>query len=188
MTICLIRHGQTDWNIHTLLQGRTDVPLNEVGKSQAKAVGAYLKANDPHWDRILSSPLGRALETAKIIAQEIGFTKEIGVVPEAIERNFGSLEGQHLDSKMYDLLERGHPEVEKMEHLYARARKALEDIALKHPGERVILVSHAQFIKAALAAADPDFDFRFPLKNSSLNYLEAEDGGFRILKFNVVPE
>ena len=49
-------------------------------------------------------------------------------------------------------------------------------------------MSHAQFIKAALVAVDPNFDFRFPLKNSSLNYLEVKDGKIEIKDFNIIAQ
>lgn len=188
MIICLVRHGQTDWNIHTLLQGRTDVPLNELGIKQAEAVGEYLAQNDSNWDFILSSPLSRARKTAEVIAKKIGYDKEIVIVPDAIERYFGELEGQPLNEAMYDLLEKGHPGVEKMEDLLTRAKKTIYDLSEKYQGQRVLLVSHAQFIKAAMASIDPSFDFRFPLKNSSLNYLEASGGEIKIKEFNIVAQ
>lgn len=54
-TICLVRHGQTDWNALGKLQGQTDIPLNELGKIQARQCGEFLSKND--WDVIISSPL-----------------------------------------------------------------------------------------------------------------------------------
>ncbi len=186
MIICLVRHGQTDWNINTLLQGVTDVPLNDTGRMQAKEVGAYLKEYDPEWDLILSSPLSRARETAEIIKESINFEKEIITIPDARERCFGDLEGGELNQAMYDKLEKGHPGVETMEELYSRAKKTILGIVEKYSGNKILLVSHAQFIKAAMNSFDPSFDFRFPLKNSSLNYLQEKDGKINILKYNIV--
>ena len=56
--ICLVRHGQTDWNFQEIIQGREDIPLNEVGKKQASQSAAALQAEA--WDIIISSPLIRA--------------------------------------------------------------------------------------------------------------------------------
>ncbi|MGX1428958.1 broad specificity phosphatase PhoE [Cytobacillus horneckiae] len=63
--ICLIRHGETDWNAQNRIQGRTDIPLNGKGKQQAIQCGKYLALND--WDVIISSPLIRARQTAELI-------------------------------------------------------------------------------------------------------------------------
>lgn len=76
-----LRHGQTDWNARNLSQGRTDIPLNTVGLSQAVAAGNAI-AN--HWNelelpitQIISSPLGRARKTAEMTADIIH--KKVGV-------------------------------------------------------------------------------------------------------------
>ena len=58
--ICLVRHGQTDWNFQEIIQGREDIPLNEVGKKQASRAAAL---QEETWDIIISSPLIRAQET-----------------------------------------------------------------------------------------------------------------------------
>ena len=65
MTIILVRHGQTDWNLKKLMQGRTDIPLNETGRVQALEVKEKLK--NERIDICFSSPLSRTLTTAKII-------------------------------------------------------------------------------------------------------------------------
>ena len=69
MTILLIRHGQTNWNLESKLQGREDIPLNETGRSQAKTCAQYL--SDQTWHTIYTSPLSRAKETAQIISKEL---------------------------------------------------------------------------------------------------------------------
>lgn len=87
-TICLVRHGQTDWNALGKLQGQTDIPLNELGKIQARQCGEFL-SKEASWDVIISSPLKRARETADIISQYI----EVPVIEkmEFIERILASL-------------------------------------------------------------------------------------------------
>src|SRR6056297_2314192 len=67
--ICLVRHGETDWNLRGLVQGSTDIPLNERGYSQARAAGAYLAGEQ--WDYLYASPLSRAHKTAVTIGGEI---------------------------------------------------------------------------------------------------------------------
>ena len=65
--IILVRHGETDWNKEQIFRGRIDVPLNSTGLKQAKATGEALK--DWKIDAVYSSPLSRALDTAKAIAE-----------------------------------------------------------------------------------------------------------------------
>ncbi|WP_418390600.1 histidine phosphatase family protein, partial [[Clostridium] scindens] len=65
MRIYLVRHGETDWNIVRKLQGRTDIPLNEKGIKAAQKTGEALR-NVP-FTRAFSSPLKRAMDTAKLI-------------------------------------------------------------------------------------------------------------------------
>ena len=88
MRIWVVRHGQTDLNLKKLMQGRSDVPLNENGLSQARA--AHEKIGDIHFDAVYSSPLGRAIETASIIA---GVPRDEIITDERIiETNFGKYE------------------------------------------------------------------------------------------------
>lgn len=73
-SIFLLRHGQTVFNAQQRLQGHCNSNLTELGQQQASAIGSSLKnklANKRQWT-IYSSPLGRAIQTAEIIAQQIG--------------------------------------------------------------------------------------------------------------------
>ena len=187
MIICLVRHGQTNWNINTLLQGRSDIPLNDYGKKQAQDVGAFLQKHDQNWDVILSSPLTRAIETAEIIKAKLDLKSKIIIVPELIERSFGSLEGKPLNQEMYEILDQGGHGIEEIDLLLERAEKAIRDIVKTYPKKKVLIVSHAQFIKAALTTFKPDFDFRYPLRNSSLNYLEAKEEQIQVLEYDIIP-
>ena len=94
-TFALIRHGQTDWNAQRRLQGSTDIPLNDVGRAQARDAVAVLSAYE--WDAIASSPLSRAAETADLIAAGLGLS-DVRRVPELTERSFGPAEGLQAGS------------------------------------------------------------------------------------------
>lgn len=84
----LLRHGQTDWNLEGRYQGHSDVPLNATGLAQAEAAAPRLAAVPI--DRIVVSPLIRALKTAAVVAEQIG--KPLHVERGLIERNFGSFD------------------------------------------------------------------------------------------------
>ncbi|MEX6508291.1 histidine phosphatase family protein [Jiella sp. M17.18] len=94
----LCRHGQTTWNADGRLQGQEDVPLNTLGRHQARRNGRYLKnvlgerAKD---FRFLSSPMARASETMRIIRKELGLPPDdFATDGRLIELNFGDWQGQ----------------------------------------------------------------------------------------------
>ena len=89
-TIYIVRHGETDANLYNMIQGQTDVPLNESGLKQAELVGRRLR-NFP-FDVIYSSDLSRAAVTAKNIAGE----REVILTKELREWNLGAWQGKYL--------------------------------------------------------------------------------------------
>ena len=103
--IYFIRHGETDWNRKGLRQGsKNDIPINKVGKEQALITGKYLKDyrmnDDKPFDLILCSPMIRCKETAEIIKKEIGYEKEIVILPELIERDLGTIANGKNDEEL----------------------------------------------------------------------------------------
>lgn len=89
MKLILIRHGETDWNVEGRLQGATDIPLNEKGRRQA--AGLALAIRDHSVNRIVSSNLTRAIETARVISH--GLDTPFQIDARLRECTFGSLEG-----------------------------------------------------------------------------------------------
>lgn len=186
MIICIIRHGQTAWNSKSLVQGITDNSLNELGVSQARNVGNYLKEHDQDWDVIISSPLKRATETAEIIKETLGIDKDLVLYDSLIERNFGEAEGSVLNKEMYNLLEKEEiAGLERIKVLETRSKNALLSLSKIYSGKKVLAVSHAQFIKSIITKLDPKFDFRSVLFNSSMNYFEVKDNKIKIIKYNI---
>lgn len=164
----LLRHGQTDWNIDLRLQGSTDIPLNETGKSQALVAAKSINRED--WDIIIASPLSRARDTAEIVSRELGMS--VVIVPELIERSFGAAEG--LDHASWRKLYESHEPIEgleSLEDLRARTLLFLELVANEYAGQRVLAVSHGAFIRKVLTIVT---DGELPregerLSNASLN-------------------
>lgn len=150
-TFALIRHGQTDWNAQRRLQGATDIPLNEVGRGQARDAVAVLSGYE--WDAIVSSPLSRAAETAKLIADGLG----LGVarrVPELTERSFGPAEGLQAGPELEALRIRGgYRGAESEEEAAARGLGALEALAEEFSGGRVLVVAHGTLLRVSLSRA-----------------------------------
>jgi probable phosphoglycerate mutase len=89
--IYITRHGESQWNVEGKVQGVTDTPLTEHGIQQAHELAKKIKESGIKIDEILHSPLSRAADTAKIIAEENGLP--LSLEPRLIEQNFGEFEG-----------------------------------------------------------------------------------------------
>ncbi len=89
----VLRHGQTDWNLEARLQGSTDIALNDTGRQQARRAGEVLTGQGI--DRIIVSPLSRALETAALVGGPLKLEPVID--PRLTERSFGQFEGMTID-------------------------------------------------------------------------------------------
>ena len=140
--LVLVRHGETEWNRLGRVQGRTDIPLNDTGREQARATARRLA--DEHFDAVAASPLSRAAETAQIIADGLGIGP-VELVDALVERNYGESEG--MTGKDIDAMFGGRLEAnESREDIIARVTPALLAIAERHPGQRVLVVSHGGVI------------------------------------------
>jgi probable phosphoglycerate mutase len=150
-TFALIRHGQTDWNAQRRLQGSSDIPLNDVGRGQARDAVATLSGYE--WDAIVSSPLSRAAETADLIAAGLGLNVARRV-PELTERSFGPAEGMQ-DGPELDALRTpgGFRGAESEDEAAERGLAALEALAEEFPGRRLLVVAHGTLIRVSLSRA-----------------------------------
>lgn len=100
--ICLVRHGETDWNALGKLQGRTDIELNTTGRLQAEDCGRFLAATT--WNLIITSPLQRAKRTAEIIQTYI-HVPLIEMIA-FIERSYGDAEGMSPEERILAFLKK----------------------------------------------------------------------------------
>lgn len=177
----LVRHGETDWNRQRRIQGLTDIPLDETGRAQARSTGMLLSRR--HWNGIFSSPLGRAVETASIIAAEVGLG-EPTLVDALVERNYGQAEG--LD---WLEIERRYPRGtlvpgrESREQVGARVIPALMQLAAERPGESLLIVSHGGAIRSVLNQVEPSASHGM-ITNGSVHSFRLEDGALRLIAFD----
>jgi broad specificity phosphatase PhoE len=177
----LVRHGETDWNAARRIQGRTDIPLNDVGREQAREAAELLARR--RWDGVYTSPLGRAHETASIIAERLGLDG-VTAVDALVERDYGEAEGMGFD-EIEALYPEGvrAPGQETREQVAARVVPALLELAERHPGERLVIVSHGGAIRSVLQTAEPDA--RHPrITNASVHSFRVEDGALRLIAFD----
>ncbi|MFB6611451.1 histidine phosphatase family protein [Agromyces sp. NPDC056379] len=169
-----MRHGQTDWNAQGLIQGRQDIPLNDVGREQALAAAGRL--DGLRYSAVVSSPLARAAETARIIAAELGLAS-VELEGGLVEQELGAAEGTPW-AELEEAFPGGViPGIEPHARLVERAVAALARIASIHEGGNVVVVSHGALINAITAHAVRHRDQRpGPVANGSISELEVLDG------------
>jgi probable phosphoglycerate mutase len=187
--ISLVRHGQTDWNRDRRIQGRSDIPLNETGREQARATGRALRGR--RFDGVYASPLMRAYETAAIIADELGMPAPTAV-PGLEERSYGlaeGLTGTQIEAR-FGVDRSTVPEWEDDATLLGRVLPALAELAAAHAGERVLVVVHGGVIGALarhLTAGERPAAGE-AVHNGSVHDLEVVDGVLRLVRFNLAAE
>ena len=142
-----MRHGETDWNKADRTQGRTDVPLNEHGIAQAHAAAARLQKRDIR--AVACSPLGRARQTAEIVAAALGAKVEIH--QDLQEANFGEHEGEVMGAWFAAWVagEATPARGESFAELRVRAQAAMNHV-LAAPGP-MLIVAHGAFFRAVRA-------------------------------------
>ena len=97
-----MRHGETDWNREKRFQGQADIPLNEAGRQQAREAGARFAAKGLTFDRVYSSPLSRASETAALAA---GISEaDVILDPDLLEMDYGPYDGMTFQEMPPDML------------------------------------------------------------------------------------
>ncbi|UQZ92329.1 histidine phosphatase family protein [Bacillus safensis] len=183
-TICLVRHGETDWNAAKRIQGRTDIPLNDTGKWQAEQTGLYLK--DVHWDVVISSPLIRAKETAHLILNHVH--APLVIMDDFIERDYGDAEGMSFEERQKLFPDKQYPNMEPLETIQNRMLEGIEKVRAAYPDQHVLIVAHGAAIHALLTTlADEHMGLQNTrLVNACLNYVEWTDDKWKVRDYNVV--
>ena len=145
-TFYFLRHGQTDWNKDGRYQGIADTPLNATGVEQAHRAAAVLEGRPI--DRIVASPLIRALKTAAIVSEAIG--APIHIDRDLRERDFGSFDGQVIrevkarhglapDQNSRTILP---PDADAWDEIFGRVPPAIARWMTQHAHETLLFVAH----------------------------------------------
>jgi broad specificity phosphatase PhoE len=192
-TVLFVRHGQTDWNHARRWQGHRDVPLNETGIAQSRALARRLVG----WPiaALYSSDLRRAAMTAELVAEGLALAPVFD--PVWRERHVGRFEGltgdevRSLFPELVADLDRDiftPPGGESDPMLRRRAEAAFWELVARHPGETVVVVSHGGTIGAVLAnilGLAPDQPARLSLRgNTGLSIVEVGARGPRLTLLN----
>lgn len=189
--VLLIRHGETDWNLQTRLQGHTDIPLNATGRWQAARLGRALEGES--LDAVYSSDLARALHTAAEVARATG--APLRPEPALRERRFGCFEGMThaeiearwpADARRWRLREPGYgPEGgENLIDFDARCVGAARRLAASHPGGSIALVAHGGVLDSLYRAATRvplDAPRSWRMGNAAINRLLHTPSGFSLV-------
>lgn len=185
--LTLVRHGQTDWNAARRIQGASDIPLNDTGRSQARAAARIL--GEREWDAVVASPLQRAYETGAVIARGLGLDEPL-VVPGLAERAYGEAEGMTGDD-LRALFPGGIegeriPGCETRAEVVARATEALLEVAERFPDQRVIVATHGAVIGSLLRSLSEDAlpPQGITVGNGSRHDFAIVDGALRIVAFD----
>ncbi len=198
MTILIVvRHGQTEWNRNGRWQGHADVPLSTEGREQARRLAARLKSEGRTYDHIYASDLGRAYETAEIVARALGL--DAHPLVELREIHVGTWSGLTTDEirarfpeewAMFeggtDFRRGGHGET--FAGFRARIVEAIEQLVAAHPDQRLLVATHGGAVRALLhhvreltgPAEEPH------IANASLTEIVFGDGVPRVVRANDV--
>lgn len=193
MRVLLIRHGQTDWNAQGRWQGHSDVPLNEAGLSQARALADRLV--DWRLEAIYSSDLKRASMTAAIIAKGRALTPILD--PAWRERDVGAFAGLTSEEaatrfpRQWAELRRGFLNPPGGEHhldMYERVISAFGNLLASHQTGDIAVVSHGGTLSLVIShvlGLEPGKHGKFTLKgNTGLSIVESDGDGLRLTLLN----
>ena len=184
--LILVRHGRTAANAAGLLQGHADNPLDEVGLRQASQVAAAIGKVD----RVISSPLLRARQTAEMFG--LGY-----VIDERwIEMSYGDFDTQPMSALSPETWRQWKsdphfalPGGETMFAMNERVRAACDEISTEFEGQSVVIVSHVSPLKAAVTWAlngPIEMSWRCQLDHAAVCRIGLRDGAPILRSFNEV--
>ncbi len=183
-TLYISRHGETEWNSARKLQGHQDSPLTAKGESQAASLAVAL--SNRQITRVYSSDLGRAVQTARIVANHLEVPLSIDA--RLRERNFGIHEGKSRDeldeSIVLDRFRAHDPDFvipggESFRQAYLRSVACLEELVEQNRNTAFVVICHGGIVHGAFHRAlelPLDYPRHFSLSNASVNRISVVDG------------
>lgn len=195
MYIYVVRHGETNANVKGYLQGWTNDPLNESGRNLAVITGQRMK--DIKFDYCISSPLDRAIETAKIILRESGNKIPITIDDRIKEIHMGDLEGKkfhpgecEVDMKLLELFFTdtsnfpGTPNGETIDEVCNRTQEFLKELLKRDDDKTYLVATHGCAMRAMLNFLydnPDDFWHGHVPYNLAVNIIEGKNGVYKII-------
>jgi uncharacterized phosphatase len=182
MIIALVRHGETDWNRQRRWQGRSDIPLNHVGREQAVSAAPVLAGRS--WSWMLTSPLQRARETGALIAAELP-PMPVDVDAELVEQDYGEADGM-INTDAADRWPDGSfPGMESRSELRDRGIGAIQRIAAGRSGPGIV-VAHGGLIRATIGGL---CDIEVPrILNGAVSLIRRGPDRWHPVELNLVSE
>jgi probable phosphoglycerate mutase len=193
-TIYIARHGQTNWNILGKTQGHGNSDLTDKGKEQAKQLAYALK--EYPIDMIFTSDLGRAIETAQIIGDEIdvkvqetnalremGFGEWEGLLIDEIKSNYASVYTTWRNEPHLAQIPGG----ETLHLIKDRVDSFIQSLNKKYDNKHILLVTHSVTVRVMLLAflnSGMENIYRIKQDNTALNIVEYRDYGPVVIKMN----
>ena len=192
--IYLVRHGTTDWNKEEIFRGRAECKLNETGKAEAKALALYFE--EVPIEGVYSSPLSRAMETARPTAESKG--REVVPDPAFTDLDFGAWQGLPLkeaQEKYPDLYRLwreqpgavSFPRGENLAQVRNRTWEGLNRLAEENPKRTILIVTHRVVTKVLICAAlrlDDSHFWQVKQDSTAINCFEYSRGIFNIAQIN----
>lgn len=189
-TLIVIRHGETAWNREKRMQGTTDTQLSDVGREQARALGRRLAGRG--FAALYTSDLARARDTARVIAEHTG--RDPVMDSRLQERRFGIFEGLTAEEIIARYPEEharfasrdpdyAVPGGESARSFAGRCIGCLVEIAARHPGNEIVIVTHGLVLDSLYRAAhglDHGERRPVPLINASLNIFGYDGAAWRL--------
>lgn len=191
MRIYFTRHGETEWNKLGIIQGQLDSALTSEGIEMGRRLGEMSK--DLNFDRVYSSDLGRAYDTARLICPD----REIIKTPLLREIDVGSWSGKNIkdvkveDEVLYkkyfeDPKNYKRPDGESIHDLRDRVEKFFEEAVYPNEDENILIVTHGVTIVAIYSLMEnipiEDFWSNRVRRNGEFNIADCEDGTFKIIR------